>query len=611
MWGEAGTWRNAGFDRLTTSVEDFAVEQSPDAVTVTARSTAAGVPDSSFRQTMVYTVSGNGEVRVSHRADPLGKARNVPYLPRLGFSLKVPDKFQQFSYYGRGPVENYPDREAATPIGVYSSTVTDEYFPYVQPQEQGNHGDVRWATLTDGKSGGLLVAGDLNVAVDQYDDADRAVYPHALKRNQDGTTLHVSHAVTGVSETFHETLPQYQVEGDREYAYSVLLRPLSRSEVRAGRPHDQVACTPDVTLTPSKETVEPNETVDSILTVTNPCRTALPAGSATLTTSQGWTVEPRTVPISALAAGKSVVAVVQITRSADSPRGIRPVTAEVRVGQATAFATAQLTGAPTPPRGAVQVSSLDFLTVQNGWGPVERDRSNGEQGEADGGPITIGGTTYPSGLGVHAESTVELYLGGHCTSFSADVGLDDEVGSGGSVEFEVYTDGTRRYGSGVRTGNDQAVPVAVDVSGVKVLRLKVTSAGNGNAHDHADWAAAKLSCTRDGKISACRSGYSGRSKSVRMTEAPSMYPVHACAGCWRHSLWRPVASSRSRRWSTGSGASSRRPMRRTPCSGWFPGCERSCRSRDCRRATGCTSSLTRWTPSGSSGWSGRASYERR
>ncbi|MFI5728517.1 glycoside hydrolase family 2 TIM barrel-domain containing protein [Kribbella sp. NPDC051587] len=499
MGSEAASWRAAGLDRLATTVADFTVNQADDAVIVTARSTAAapGVTDASFRQTMVYTVSGNGEVRVYHRADPQGKARTVPYLPRVGFSLKVPDAFKQFTYYGRGPVENYSDRKDATPVGVYSSTVAEQYFNYVQPQEQGNHGDVRWATLTDGKSGGLLVAGDLNVGVDQYDDADRAVYPHALQRNKDGTTLHVSTAVTGVSETFHEQLPQYQVEGDREFAYSVLLRPLSRAEVRAnGQPHDQVACTPNAALTPSKQTVEPGETIDATLTVTNPCREELAAVSAVLRAAEGWTVTPGTADLGTIAAGKAASTVVKISRSSESPRGIRPVTAEVSARNAqTVLASAEIAGAPEPPRGDTAVSTLDFLSEQNGWGPIERNRSNGEQGDSDGLPITLGGTTYPSGLGVHAESTVELYLGGHCSSFTADVGVDDEVGSAGSVSFEVYADGTRRYASPTLTGDDPATPVTVDTTGVTTLRLKVTAAADGNAHDHADWAAPTLHCT--------------------------------------------------------------------------------------------------------------------
>ncbi|WP_238412820.1 NPCBM/NEW2 domain-containing protein [Saccharothrix deserti] len=95
---------------------------------------------------------------------------------------------------------------------------------------------------------------------------------------------------------------------------------------------------------------------------------------------------------------------------------------------------------------------------------------------------------------MHAESYVDIYLGGRCTSFTAEIGVDDEVGPSGSVEFEVSADGVSRYVSPTLTGDDDAVPIAVDVAGAKVLRLKVAVGANGNAHDHADWAAATVHC---------------------------------------------------------------------------------------------------------------------
>jgi beta-galactosidase len=142
----------------------------------------------------------------------------------------------------------------------------------------------------------------------------------------------------------------------------------------------------------------------------------------------------------------------------------------------------------------VWVSDLEFVTEQNGWGPLERDRSNGEQGATDGRPITIGGQVYEKGLGVHAESIVDVYLGGNCMTFTADVGVDDEVGNAGSVVFEVYTDGVRQFASPTLRGPDAPLPVSLDVTGAQMLRLRVHDAGNGNGNDHADWAAAALQC---------------------------------------------------------------------------------------------------------------------
>ena len=67
--------------------------------------------------------------------------------------------------------------------------------------------------------------------------------------------------------------------------------------------------------------------------------------------------------------------------------------------------------------------------MTNGWGPVEKDRSNGEAGASDGGTITLNGVTYAKGLGAHAASDIRYALNGACSVFTAAVGVDDEMGA--------------------------------------------------------------------------------------------------------------------------------------------------------------------------------------
>ncbi|GHF45130.1 alpha-galactosidase [Amycolatopsis bartoniae] len=184
------------------------------------------------------------------------------------------------------------------------------------------------------------------------------------------------------------------------------------------------------------------------------------------------------------------------------PSGAQPpgslalgATVSYQVGgrSATRTAEASTVTAVSPPPGETQVSALPFLSSSNGWGPVERDTSNGETAAGDGHPLTIAGTTYPTGLGAHAPSSVRVFLGGACTTFSARVGVDDESGAG-SVAFEVWGDGVRLTGTNVLHHGDAAVPVSADVSGRQVLDLRVTDGGDGVDYDHADWADAKLTC---------------------------------------------------------------------------------------------------------------------
>src|SRR5581483_9412034 len=156
------------------------------------------------------------------------------------------------------------------------------------------------------------------------------------------------------------------------------------------------------------------------------------------------------------------------------------------------------TGAPPPPPTSAYVSDMSWISTTNGWGPVERDMSNGDSALGDGRPITLNGTVYPKGLGTNAYSDVQYALAGACTTFTSDVGVDDEVGSNGSVVFQVWTDGTKRYDSGLMTGASATKSVNVGLTGVNTLELVVTDGGNGNAYDHGDWAGAQVLCQSQG-----------------------------------------------------------------------------------------------------------------
>jgi hypothetical protein len=113
---------------------------------------------------------------------------------------------------------------------------------------------------------------------------------------------------------------------------------------------------------------------------------------------------------------------------------------------------------------------------------------------ARGNPITIGSATYAKGLGVTPASSVTYQLNGQCTTFSATVGLDEEVGADGSVAFQLFTDGKKVFDSGQLTGADGSVSVSKAVSGKQTIQLRVVHIGAAATTDLADWANAKLVC---------------------------------------------------------------------------------------------------------------------
>ena len=140
-----------------------------------------------------------------------------------------------------------------------------------------------------------------------------------------------------------------------------------------------------------------------------------------------------------------------------------------------------------PAVGTVYLSDLQSAYGYVGWGTMTKDRSIG------GNSITLNGTTYAKGLGVHAFSGLEYRLGAGRASFQADIGVDDEVGAGyGSVVFQVYADGMKIYDSGVLHGGDPHRSINLDLTGVNRLTLGVNDADDGNSYDHADWAGARV-----------------------------------------------------------------------------------------------------------------------
>jgi alpha-galactosidase len=157
----------------------------------------------------------------------------------------------------------------------------------------------------------------------------------------------------------------------------------------------------------------------------------------------------------------------------------------------------------TPPAaGTHQVSDLPWLASSNGWGPVERDRANGEQAAGDGAGLSIGGTAFAKGIGGHADTAVHVHLGRACRTFTAQVGVDGEVGTNGSVRFAVYGDGRLLGYTAVKTGGQAPTRLTVSTGGYLSLELRVTDARNGIGHDHADWGAPTLVCGGTGTGSA-------------------------------------------------------------------------------------------------------------
>ena len=141
-------WRAAGLDCLERSVTAFDVTPIGSReilVRVSARLCAPGLLDG-ITSRVVYRVFGSGEIALENT---VVIDERLPFVPRIGLELTLPRVYDRFTWFGRGPHENYVDRKCGAAVGLYHSTVSEQYTPYVYPSECGGKEDVRWLTLTD------------------------------------------------------------------------------------------------------------------------------------------------------------------------------------------------------------------------------------------------------------------------------------------------------------------------------------------------------------------------------------------------------------------------------------------------------------------------------
>ncbi len=157
-------------------------------------------------------------------------------MPRFGTELVVSPGLEKMAWYGRGPTETYVDRQFER-VGVYASTVADEWVDYSRPQENGNKTDVRWVALTNDSGVGLLAEGMplLSVAARHVTkgDIEQASYSFELPRRSE-TYLNLDlkqMGIGGIDSWSKDAYPMepYRIPSDKPYSYQYRLRPLTGS----------------------------------------------------------------------------------------------------------------------------------------------------------------------------------------------------------------------------------------------------------------------------------------------------------------------------------------------------------------------------------------------
>lgn len=224
-------WYEAGFNRVLTQLK------------VTKKSDREYLVTSEYHMrevggtwTTEYTIFSSGDVIVNNNFTILS-SDELPYLPRFGMRMQLPQEMDQMQWFGRGPFENYWDRKTAAHVDVYSSSVVDQFFPYVSPQENGNKCDVRWATFTDHSGNGLMIVGDplfsmsaLPYSMEDLNRSSRAVGHINDLKTRDFISLHIDLEQTGVGgdNSWGATAYSQYMLSAGDYSYSFRLSPLKK-----------------------------------------------------------------------------------------------------------------------------------------------------------------------------------------------------------------------------------------------------------------------------------------------------------------------------------------------------------------------------------------------
>ncbi|MDA3929673.1 MAG: beta-galactosidase small subunit [Prolixibacteraceae bacterium] len=177
-----------------------------------------------------YTIYTDGTMKVMAQLQI--KQADTPELPRFGMKMVMPGSMNQVQWYGRGPHENYIDRNSSALVGLYSGSVMDQYVPYIYPQENGNKTDVRWLTLTDEKGKGFKISGlqPLNMNAHHYleNDFDERVLhtPDVPFTNLVEVCIdHLQMGVGGDNSWGARPHDQYQLK-EKLYRYEYIIEPL-------------------------------------------------------------------------------------------------------------------------------------------------------------------------------------------------------------------------------------------------------------------------------------------------------------------------------------------------------------------------------------------------
>lgn len=218
---EAGKWKKAAENRVVTHVYVSKKENR------TSVKFEMNLPTIGANYTLNYQVNGNGQLQVEAIYTPL--CDTIPFIPKFGMRMRVPDDFNYIEWYGRGPYENYPDRKTGSLIGLYSSKLENFITHYAAPQDNANRCDVRWFSLKTQTNESITITGLQPLCFRAWpyteDDLENSRHDYQLP-TRDFINLNIDlniHGVGGDDSWGAKTMDKYTNPGNKPYMYKFML----------------------------------------------------------------------------------------------------------------------------------------------------------------------------------------------------------------------------------------------------------------------------------------------------------------------------------------------------------------------------------------------------
>jgi beta-galactosidase len=215
-------WKHAGTEK---QLKKLSIEICSTKVTLIAEFILPALNSSLCK--LCYEILGSGEVKVTEIFAP---GENLPEIPEVGTMFIIDGSFENLTWYGNGPHENYWDKKESAKTAIHEGKVEEQYVPYLKPQECGNKTEVRWASLTNKDGVGLMIVGEpvveLNVLPYTVTELEEADHSYKLPVS-DKVVVRVNHRQMGVGGDDSwgaKTHSEFTLYANKTYSYSYRLK---------------------------------------------------------------------------------------------------------------------------------------------------------------------------------------------------------------------------------------------------------------------------------------------------------------------------------------------------------------------------------------------------